>query len=87
MAGTDWRAGKALGLAEVAGGIGVIVPALTGIARPLAPIAAACLAVLMLGALAVNARQHARVGGLVLPAATLILAVAFGIGRVAAGPF
>lgn len=81
------QAVKALGLAEVAGGIGVIVPALTGIARPLTPLAAACLAVLMVGALAVEARHHRAAQGLALPVATLVLALAVGIGRVAFGPF
>ena len=87
VADADWRAVKALGLAEVAGGIGVIVPALTGIARPLTPIAAACLAMLMVGALAVETKHHRSAQGLVLPLSTLVLAVAVGIGRVAAGPF
>ena len=83
----DGRAVKALGRAEVAGGSGVLVPALTGIARPLTPIAAACLAVLMLGALAVETRHHRAVPGLVLPLATLVLALAVSIGRVAVGPY
>jgi len=87
VADADPRGVKALGAAEVAGGIGVIVPALTGIAAPLTPIAAACLAVLMLGALAVEVRHHREVQGLALPLATLVLALAVGIGRVAAGPF
>ncbi len=41
---------KLLGLAEVIGGIGLIVPQVTGILPILTPIAAACLVVLMLGA-------------------------------------
>lgn len=81
------QAVKALGVAEVAGGIGAIVPALTGIARPLTPVAAACLAVLMVGAMVVEVRHHRVALGLALPVATLVLAVAVGIGRVAFGPF
>ena len=41
---------KLLGLAEVLGGIGLIVPQVTGILPILSPIAAVCLAVLMGGA-------------------------------------
>lgn len=41
---------KLLGTAELLGGIGLIVPHLTGILPILTPIAAACLVVLMLGA-------------------------------------
>lgn len=41
---------KLLGLAEVLGGIGVIVPYATGIAPILTPIAAVCLVILMAGA-------------------------------------
>ncbi len=41
---------KLLGLAEVLGGIGLIVPEATGILPILSPIAAVCLAVLMSGA-------------------------------------
>ena len=87
VAEADRRAVKALGMAEVAGGIGVIVPALTGIARPLTPLAAACLVVLMVGALVVEVRHHRAAQGLVLPVATLALALAVGIGRLVAGPF
>lgn len=47
-----WRDGtvKLLGLAEVLGGLGLVVPWVTGIAPILTPIAAACVTVLMLGA-------------------------------------
>jgi uncharacterized membrane protein len=41
---------KLLGVAEVLGGIGLIVPQVTGILPFLTPIAAACLVVLMFGA-------------------------------------
>ena len=41
---------KLLGLAEVLGGVGLIVPGLTGILPVLTPVAAICLAVLMGGA-------------------------------------
>lgn len=41
---------KLLGLAELLGGVGLIVPQLTGVWPILTPVAAACLTVLMLGA-------------------------------------
>lgn len=41
---------KLLGLAEALGGIGLVVPHLTGILPVLTPIAAVCLFVLMVGA-------------------------------------
>ncbi len=41
---------KLLGLAEVLGSVGLIVPQATGIAPVLTPLAAVCLVVLMLGA-------------------------------------
>lgn len=48
----SWSDGqfKLLGLAELLGGIGVIVPQLTGILPILTPVAAVCLVVLMAGA-------------------------------------
>ena len=50
-----WRI-KLLGLAEVAGAAGLLVPQATGIAPLLTPVAAACLAVLMGGAVATHWR-------------------------------
>jgi hypothetical protein len=41
---------KLLGLAEVLGGIGLVIPQVTGILPILTPIAAVCLVVLMIGA-------------------------------------
>jgi uncharacterized membrane protein YphA (DoxX/SURF4 family) len=48
---------KLLGLAEIVGAVGLIVPLLTGIAPFLTPIAAAALAVLMIGAGVVHVRR------------------------------
>jgi len=58
-----WRI-KLLGLAEVAGAVGLVVPAATGVAPVLTPIAALCLAVLMVGAV----RTHRSFGESVVPA-------------------
>lgn len=48
---------KLIGLAEVLGAIGLIVPVVVGMAPILAPIAGICLAVLMIGAVAVHLRR------------------------------
>lgn len=48
---------KAIGIAEVLGAIGLIVPLATGILPILTPIAAVCLAVLMIGAVIVHIRR------------------------------
>ena len=55
-----WPAGriKLLGLAEVAGAIGLVLPGALHIAPVLTPIAAVCLAVLMLGAVQTHRRLH-----------------------------
>ena len=47
---------KLLGLAEVAGAIGLVLPAALHIAPVLTPIATVCLAVLMLGAIQTHRR-------------------------------
>ena len=54
---------RAIGIAEIAGAIGLIVPPLTGIAPWLAPVAALGLVVIMLGAI----RAHRKRGGSIAP--------------------
>jgi hypothetical protein len=63
-----WRI-KLLGLAEVVGAVGLIVPAATGIAPVLTPVAAVCLAVLMAGAI----QTHRQLGEGAAPAVVLLL--------------
>ena len=48
---------KLIGAAEFVGGIGLILPLVTGIAPILTPIAAAALTVVMIGAVAVHVRR------------------------------
>ncbi|MDQ7878667.1 DoxX family protein [Microbacterium sp. QXD-8] len=48
---------KLIGAAELIGGIGLILPLLTGIAPVLTPIAATALTVVMVGAIVVHARR------------------------------
>ena len=76
---------KFLGIAEVAGGIGLVLPGLTGIAPNLTAWAAAGLTVIMLGATGAHLRRSETL--LVVP--TLVLAlltgfVAYGRGLVVA---
>ena len=49
---------KLLGLAEVAGAIGLVLPSALHVAPVLMPIAATCLAVLMVGAIQTHRRLH-----------------------------
>lgn len=58
-----------IGILEVAGGLGVILPAVTGIAPVLTPIAAVGLAVVMVGAALLHVRRREPQG----VAATLVI--------------
>jgi hypothetical protein len=80
---TDARV-KLLGLAEVLGGVGLIVPGLTGILPVLTPVAAICLAVLMAGAV----KTHLDLKEPAAPAAILgVLCIVVAVGRFALVPF
>jgi hypothetical protein len=73
-----WRI-KLLGFAEVAGAAGLILPAATGIAPVLTPIAAVCLALLMAGAIATHRRLHENVA----PAAVVaLICVGVAVGHI-----
>jgi hypothetical protein len=76
-----WRI-KLLGLAELAGAVGLVAPQATRIAPVLTPIAASCVAVLMVGA----ARTHQRLGEKFLPAAAIgALCLGIAAGRLLLG--
>jgi len=69
---------KLLGLAEVAGAIGLVLPTALHIAPLLTPIAAVCLAVLLLFAIQTHRRFHESI----VPALVLMLiCVAIAVGR------
>jgi hypothetical protein len=68
-----WRI-RLLGLAEVAGALGLVLPRATGIAPLLTPLAAVCLGLLMLGAV----QTHLRLGESPV-AAALVSALCFGL--------
>lgn len=71
---------KALGVVELLGAIGLIVPRATGIAPVLTPLAAVGCAVIMAGALAVHARMK-DYAGLAMPGVLLVLALVVAVGR------
>jgi hypothetical protein len=76
-----WRI-KLLGLAEVAGAAGLILPGLTGLRPGLTPLAAACVAVLMGGAV----QTHRRLGeGFVGAVVIGLLCLAIAAGRLLGG--
>ena len=77
---TTWSDGnvKLLGLAEVLGAIGLIVPQATGILPILTPIAALCLVVLMIGAVKTHIDLKEPV---VAPAILALLGVFIALGR------
>jgi hypothetical protein len=71
-----------IGAAEVAGAIGLVVPAATGILPVLTPVAAGCLAFLMGGAVATHVRRGEPFGvPLMLALACLAVAVLAVRGR------
>jgi uncharacterized membrane protein len=76
----DFSAGsvKLIGLAEVLGAIGLVVPRATGIAALLTPIAAGCLVLLMVGGAVVHVRRKENP---VPPIALGVLGALVAIGR------
>ncbi|GMA22467.1 hypothetical protein GCM10025864_02260 [Luteimicrobium album] len=71
---------KLIGLAEVLGAIGLIVPQATGTAEILTRVAAVCLAALQAGAISVHARRH-ETENLALNIFLLVAAVFVALGR------
>ena len=71
---------RLIGLLEILGAIGIVVPAATGVYAFLTPLAAFGLACLMLGAIALELRRH-EIRHLAIPASFLFLALVVGWGR------
>ena len=71
---------KAIGAAEVAAAIGVVLPVLLQIVPVLAPIAAACLAVTMLAAVLLHLRRG-EFRALIPPLVLMFLAIFVAVGR------
>ena len=76
---------RLIGTAELLGAVGLILPAVTGIATILTPIAAAGLALTMVGALTLHARRHELAKTAAVPGVLLVLAVIVAWGRF--GPY
>lgn len=75
---------KAIGLLEIGGGLGVVMPAATGIAPVLTPLAAVGLAVIMVGAALLHLRRR-EPQGIVVNAALFAVAAIVAWGRF--GPY
>jgi uncharacterized membrane protein YphA (DoxX/SURF4 family) len=71
---------KGIGAAEALGGLGVILPWATGIARVLTPLAAVGLVLVMVGAIVTHVRRK-ETTQIAVPATLLLLAVVVAIGR------
>ena len=71
---------RALGVAEVLGAVGLVVPGLVGVATPLVPIAALCLGVTMVGAVVVHLRRG-EIAKVLMPFALLVLSAFVAWGR------
>lgn len=78
---------KLIGLVEVAGAVGVVLPAVLGVAEWLVPLAAAGLSLTMLGAFSTHVRRgDPRVAW--MPTVVLgVIAVAVAVGRYWVEPF
>ncbi|WP_228379675.1 DoxX family protein [Pseudarthrobacter enclensis] len=70
---TSPRLLKGIGLLEIIGALGLILPLITGIAPALTPAAGLGLAVVMLGAVVVHQRRHEPV---IPPAVLAVLSIA-----------
>ncbi|MFM8893935.1 MAG: DoxX family protein [Actinomycetales bacterium] len=77
---------RAIGVVEILGAIGLILPALSGVAVILVPLAAVGLALAMLGAIIVHLRRGEREGA-IAPAVLMILAIVVAWGRFGAYAF
>ena len=75
---------KLIGLVEVLGALGLILPAALGIAEILTPLAAAGLALTMLGATAVHARRGERSN---IPVTLVLAALAAFVAVMRFGPY
>jgi hypothetical protein len=69
-----------LGVAEVAGGLGMILPGLLGIRPGLTPLAAACLVIIMIGATVITTAMMG-VGLALIPLTVGLLAAFVAYGR------
>ena len=78
---------RVIGVLEVLGAIGVVLPALTGVLPWLVPTAAASLALLMVFAMVFHLRRPGEVPNVTVNAGLGALALAVAIGRFFVAPF
>lgn len=78
---------RGIGLAEVLGALGLILPAVTGIATWLVPAAAIGLVVTMIGAVVVHLKDKEGPQAFVAPAVLGLLAAFVAVGRIWIEPF
>jgi uncharacterized membrane protein YphA (DoxX/SURF4 family) len=78
---------RVIGILEMVGAIGLILPAATGILPWLTPVAATCLAVLMVFAIVLHARRSGEVPNIVGNAVLGIIAALIAYGRFVVAPF
>lgn len=76
---------KAIGVAEVLGGLGLVLPALFDVATVLVPTAAAALAVVMAGAVVTHVRRGDGIGGAAPAVLLAVLSIFVAWGRF--GPY
>src|SRR4029078_5661130 len=69
-----------IGVAEIAGGLGLVLPGLLGILPGLTPLAAACLVIIMIGATVITAATMG-VGMALIPLAVGLLTAFLAYGR------
>jgi len=77
---------KTIGAVELLAAIGLVLPALTGIAPILVPLAATGLVIVMIGAILTHARRN-ELQAIGINAALLALAAFVAVGRFALAPF
>jgi|SRR4051812_11093941 putative oxidoreductase len=70
-----------IGVCEILGAIGLVVPWATGIKRGLTPLAAALLVIIMIGAVVISAQLGAAMAAVPAVAGLLCILVAVGRGR------
>ena len=78
---------RAIGILEILGAIGLILPALTGILPWLTPLAASALALLMVFAGVFHARRSGEGANIVFNAVLGIVALVVAVGRFVVEPF
>ena len=78
---------RVIGVLEILGAIGLVLPAATGILPWLTPLAAAMLALLMVFAIAFHARRPGEAQNIVLNVVLGVLSLAVAWGRFVVEPF